>query len=200
MANKAVGPVGLSLMMYALQFKSATVVVYSGTQPLTPETAIAGGNVALGTFTYATTPFGSYINSGGFNITTGAFVSTTITPSNAGTASFARVSFTLAASHSGVWTTGQAYTKGDIVTSNSSYWLCIVNGTAGATAPTGTSILGFDDGGSAWCWICPTSSGQSLVDMTVGATPGFEVQVNSVAFDPAINQTITVSQIQTSAV
>lgn len=199
MAKLSVGGIGFALSYYTLLFKSASMVVWSGTQPATPETAVTGGNNTLATFTFTTSPFTTFVNASGFDVQTAAFVSNTVTPSNSGTASFARISFTLATSHSGAWTTGQAYSMSDIVTSNSSYWLCISPGTAGATAPTGTNVLSFSDGAAVWAWIQLVATGQVIGDFTVGTTSAYDVQVNSTAFSTSINQTITSFQLLSPA-
>jgi hypothetical protein len=199
MAKLAVGGIGFALSFYTLLFKSASMVVWSGTQPSTPETTVTGGNTTLATFTFSTAPFSTFSNAAGFDVQTAAFVSNTVTPTNNGTATFARISFTLATSHSGAWTTAQAYTLGDIVTSNASYWLCIGAGTAGSTAPTGTNVLSFDDGGAVWTWIQTVTTGQTIGDFTVGTTTAYDVQVNSTTFSTLINQTITSFQLQSPA-
>src|SRR4051812_45897175 len=104
MPKFSIGSVGLALSYLSAQFKSASLVVYSGTQPATPEIAVTGGNVALATFTFASTPFSAYTNASGFNIMSGSFVATTVTPSNSGTATFARAFMKLVTSNSGAWT------------------------------------------------------------------------------------------------
>lgn len=199
MAKLAVGGIGFALSFYTLLFKSASMVIWSGTQPTTPETATTGGNTTLATFTFSTSPFSTFTNSAGFDVQTAAFVANTVTPTNNGTASFARISFTLATAHSGAWTTAQAYTLGDIVTSNSSYWLCIGAGTAGSTAPTGTNVLSFSDGAVTWAWIQTVATGQVIGDFSVGTTSAYDVQVNSTSFSTSINQTITSFQLTSPA-
>ncbi len=66
-----------------------TLVIYSGTQPATPETALSG-NTALATFTFAATAMGAPAASGGFMQGTLAFTATSVAPSASGTATFAR--------------------------------------------------------------------------------------------------------------
>lgn len=199
MAKFAIGPIGLALNLFTLQFKNATMVIWGGTQPSTPEVTVTGGNTTLATFTFAATPFATYVNSSGYNVQSANFVSSTVTPTNTGTATFARISFVIVSSNGGAWTTSTAYTVGDIVTSNTSYWMCISAGTSGATAPTGTNVTSFKDGGSTWAWIQPTASGQVIGDFSVGTTSAFDVQVTSTSFLTSVNQTITQFQLQTPA-
>jgi hypothetical protein len=71
-------------------FNNGTLVVYSGAQPATPETALSG-NTALATWTFSATAFGSDSFTGGNEQATASFVSSTVTPSANGTATFARL-------------------------------------------------------------------------------------------------------------
>ena len=70
---------------------SGTGVIYSGTQPATPETALSG-NTTLATADFATTALsGSITYSSGYMVGSLAFASTSISPSANGTASFMRL-------------------------------------------------------------------------------------------------------------
>lgn len=64
------------------------------------------------------------------------------------------------------WTTGLAYALGDRVTNGGNVYQCVTAGTAGATAPTGTST-GISDGGAAWDWL---GAGTGAVDVTAQCT------------------------------
>ena len=68
---------------------NGTMVVYSGTQPTNPDTALSG-NTALVTGTLSATAFGTATISGGYAQANASFTSTTPTISVSGTASFAR--------------------------------------------------------------------------------------------------------------
>jgi hypothetical protein len=69
---------------------TGTLIIYSGTQPTNPDTAISG-NTALATFTFSGTAFGSDSSSGGYEQATASFSASTVTASNTGTATFARM-------------------------------------------------------------------------------------------------------------
>lgn len=69
---------------------AGTLIIYSGTQPTNPDTAISG-NTALATFTFSATSFGSNSSSGGFQQATASFSASTVTAAATGTATFARL-------------------------------------------------------------------------------------------------------------
>jgi hypothetical protein len=52
------------------------------------------------------------------------------------------------------WTTGTSYVLNALVNSNGNVYQCIIAGTAGATAPTGTGAS-ISDGGATWKYISP---------------------------------------------
>lgn len=66
-----------------------TLVIYSGTEPTNPDTALSG-NTALATFTFNSPAFGSDGSSGGYESATASFVASTVTASGNGNATFAR--------------------------------------------------------------------------------------------------------------
>lgn len=80
-----------SAMLSAIDtlLNSGTLVIYSGTMPTTPETALSG-NTALVTFTFAATAFGAASYSNPTEQATASFVSTTVSPAAGGVATFAR--------------------------------------------------------------------------------------------------------------
>lgn len=67
-----------------------TLIIYTGSMPTTPQTALSG-NTALATFTFSATAFGAPAYSGGFMVSNASFASNSVNPSASGTASFARV-------------------------------------------------------------------------------------------------------------
>lgn len=68
---------------------NGTAVIYSGTQPATPETALSG-NTALCTGTYSATAFGAQSFVSGNQQATASFTAASYTPAANGTASFVR--------------------------------------------------------------------------------------------------------------
>jgi len=69
---------------------SGTLVIYSGTQPTNPDTALSG-NTALATFTFNSTAYGSDSLVSANEQATAALAASTVTASATGTGTFARV-------------------------------------------------------------------------------------------------------------
>src|ERR1044072_3968898 len=69
---------------------SGTLVIYSGTQPSTPDTAVTA-STDLVTFTFNSSAFGSDSTSSGNRVATASFVSASVSPTRSGTATYARV-------------------------------------------------------------------------------------------------------------
>lgn len=69
---------------------SGTLIIYSGTQPTNPDTALSG-NTALATFTFASTACGSATHVSSTEQVSGSFSASTVTASATGTATFARM-------------------------------------------------------------------------------------------------------------
>lgn len=69
---------------------SGSLVIYSGTQPATPDTALSG-NTALATFAFSTTAFGSASHVSSTEQVAASFSSGSVTASGTGTATFARI-------------------------------------------------------------------------------------------------------------
>jgi hypothetical protein len=67
-----------------------TLVIYSGTQPANPDTALSG-NTALATFTFSATAFGSASHVSNSEQIAASFVAGTVVAAASGTATFARV-------------------------------------------------------------------------------------------------------------
>ena len=59
---------------------SGSLVLYSGTQPTNPDTALSG-NTVLATFAFNSTAFGSDTLSGGYQTATASFVASTVVAS-----------------------------------------------------------------------------------------------------------------------
>jgi hypothetical protein len=69
---------------------SGTIVIYSGTQPTNPDTALSG-NTALATFTFSSAACGSASHVSSNEQVSGSFSASTVTASATGTATFARM-------------------------------------------------------------------------------------------------------------
>lgn len=87
--NAAQNTVSIGLAAMNALLNSGTLVFYSGTMPSSPETALSG-NTALVTFTFAATAFAAPSYSAGYEQAAATFVASSVAPSSAGTAAFAR--------------------------------------------------------------------------------------------------------------
>lgn len=177
----------LALVNYCNLFGGATLTLYSGTMPASPETALSG-NTALVSFTFGAPAFtGVPSTSGGFDKLSASFVSTSASPSNSGTASFARATFANA-----IWTASHAYSRGDIVSNNSNYYVCTVAGTSAGTGGPTTQTYGIADGTAGWDFIAGTASTGStvLADFTVG-TASTDIVIGNTAIQVGTSVTIT---------
>lgn len=110
---------------------SGTLVIYSGTVPADPDTALAG-NTALATFTFNSTACGSISTSSTFRVCTLSFVSNTVTASNTGTATFARMYESNGTTVDADWTVGTSGT--DLIFNSASF-------TSGGNVTLGTTRL-----------------------------------------------------------
>lgn len=70
-------------------FNNGTLVLYNGTMPASPQTALSG-NTALATFTFAATAFDAPAWAANFMQSNGSFVAASVNPSASGVAAFAR--------------------------------------------------------------------------------------------------------------
>lgn len=192
--NTAQATAAYALQAFTSLFNAATLTIYSGTQPASPETALSG-NTALCAFTLATPPFGSASFSSGFESQTASFVSSSVTPSNNGTATFARVVI-----NSTAWAINHAYSLGAIVNNGGNVYICVGAGTsAGSGGPT-TTAQGIQDNTAVWNYVCSnTSPNNTLCDLTVG-TSGTDVIIGSTSISTSVNVSITSAKIQLPAV
>ncbi len=177
------GALGLEIMN--LLFAGATLTMYSGTQPASPETALSG-NTALVTFAFASPAFGEPAYSSGKMTAVGSLVTASVSPTTSGTVSFARATLATAA-----WAASHAYAYGALVTSGSNVYLCLGNGTSGTTGPTSTAAGAITDGTVTWVYIGPTSS-TVTADYTCGITSGtFDIVLGSTTITVGVQVDIT---------
>lgn len=108
-----------------------TLVIYSGTQPADPDTALSG-NTVLASFTLNSPACGSNSTSGSFKVCTLSFASSTVTISASGTATFARMFESDGTTADADWTVA---TSGADINFNSTAF------SSGATATLGTVLL-----------------------------------------------------------
>jgi hypothetical protein len=87
--NLATAAASAALSAVNTLLNGGSLIIYSGTMPATPETALSG-NTALATFTFSASAFGSNSFSGGNEQATASFTASSVTPSANGTATFAR--------------------------------------------------------------------------------------------------------------
>lgn len=182
----------LALVGYTNLYGGATLTVYSGTQPASPETALSG-NTALVAFTFSSPAFtGVPSTAGGFDKLTASFSSNSANPTNTGTATFARATFT-----GNAWQSTHAYTRGTIVSNSSNYYVCTVAGTSASSGGPTTQAYGIVDGTAAWDFIGATASTGVTVlgDYTVG-TSGTDIVIGNTNVQVGTSVTITSFALQ----
>lgn len=189
--NLATAPGSLAITGVTNLFNGATLTIYSGTQPISPETALSG-NTSLYTFSFGSPAFSGLATAGGFDTLTGTLTGGTYVAT--GTASFARV--TLATPSARANTT--AYTRGNLVTASSLLWVCTAPGTTSGTSTLTAAGYGVIDGTAAFDYVgastvsvlCDLTVGTSGTDIVLGTTAiasGITVSVTSFAFQVAVS-------------
>jgi hypothetical protein len=176
-------------------YNNARLVFYNNPQPTTPETALAGTNTALCTFTFSAAAFGTLSFSSPNELATAAFTATSVTPGANGTATFARA--TLAST---AWTASATYgTLFTVVTNSTNFYILTKTGTAaGSGGPSGTTNA-VADNTCQWAYYAPTS-GQNNVLADFGvATGGSDIQIGNTAITVSVNVTITSFILQMTA-
>ena len=151
-------------------------MLYSGTQPASPETALSG-NTALATFTFTSSAFAAGTFSMPYEGASANFSSTSVSPSAGGSATFMRLftsgavaeaDLVVCAAYSSI-TVGSSPVAGTWCTSGSNAYKCTTSGATAGTAPTGTTTS--TDGSCVWTYEGPSAaSGQTpaAVDVTLG--------------------------------
>lgn len=153
--NVAQNTASVALAAACVLLNNGTVVLLSGTQPATPETALSG-NTTLCTGTYSATAFGTPSFSTPNMVATGSFTAGSYAPAAAGTSTFARAyesngttvvaDFTVGSA----WIASQAVALGQYCTSSGNSYKCTTAGTSSTTAPSGTTT--FTDGTAVWTY------------------------------------------------
>lgn len=167
-------------------FNGGQLVFYSGTQPPTPETALAL-NTALCTFTFSTPAFGTPAFTTPNVASTASFVANSVTPGANGTVTFARATLNAVA-----WTASATYnTLYRIVTNGGNYYILTKTGVAAASGgPTGTTNA-ITDNTAQWAYFAPaTGQNANLGDFSVG-TSGADIVIGSAAITVSVNVTLT---------
>lgn len=177
------GAVGLELINRL--FNGATLTLYSGTQPATPETALSA-NTALVSFVFSNPPFGGPTYGSSKMTATATFVAASVNPTNSGTTTFGRV--TLAAS---AWVSTHAYVYGAIVSNSGNFYLCAGNGTSASSGGPTATTEGILDNTVTWNYIgSTTGQGNVLGDYTCG-TSGTDIVLGTTTITVGTNCDIT---------
>jgi hypothetical protein len=173
--NLAQNAASVGLEMINRLFSGASLTMYSGTQPATPETALSG-NTALVAFTYASPAFSSPPTFGsGKETASASFAAASVLPEAAGTTTFARATLTAA-----TWTASHTYAYGTIVSNSSNFYLCVGGGTSAASGGPTASTEAVIDNTVTWNFIGATAGqGNVLADFTCGTTTSFDIQLGS---------------------
>ena len=156
--NLSQSAAGTALSATGVLLNGGSVVVYSGAQPASPETALAG-NVVLATLAFSATAFGAPAYSTPNMQMAASFTSSSITPSSAGLANWARgyksdgitaeMDFMCVAPYNA----SPTFTPpvGFLVNSaGNTYKATTVASATAGTAPTGTTTA--TDGGVTWTY------------------------------------------------
>lgn len=176
-------------------YNNAKLVFYNNPQPATPETALAGTNTALCTFTFSAAAFGAPAFSTPNDAATASFTATSVTPGANGTTTFARA--TLASS---AWTANATYaTLFTIVTNSTNFYILTKAGTAAASGGPSTTGNAVADNSCQWSYYSPTSGQNNvLADFSVG-TSGTDIVIGNTSVTTTVNVTVTSFVLQTTA-
>lgn len=157
--------------------------MYNNPQPATPETALAGTNTALCTFTFSATAFGAPNFSSPNDAATASFSATSVTPGANGTVTFARATLTSVA-----WTANATYASLFTVAVNSgNFYVLTKSGTAAASGgPSGTGNA-VADNSCQWSYYSATSGQNAvLADFSVG-TSASDIVIGSTSITTTVN-------------
>lgn len=178
--------VGQSVAISALTladhlFDNGTAIMYSGTQPTSPETALSG-NTALATWTFSASAFGAPSLTSGNEQASASFVASSVAPAASGTVTFMRAT-------APGWAATHAYTVGQGATNGGNNYQCIGAGTSASSGgPTGTGSS-ITDGTVTWMYL---SAGPALIDYTVG-TSGTDIVIGNTAIATGTNVSLTLT-------
>ncbi len=147
-----------------------TLVMYQGSIPATPETALSG-TTTLVTWTFSATAFGAPAYGSGLETATASFSAASVAPAANGTACFARcfesngtsavADFTVAAP----WQASTAVIVGQHVTNGGNLYVCTTAGSTAASGGPTTTGTGITDGTAVWNYVSAGSA-----DITLGST------------------------------
>lgn len=189
--NLAIAPGSLAISGFTNLFNGATLTIYSGSIPATPETAASG--TSLYTFTFAATAFSTLTTTGGYDSLSATFTGSG-TYVAAGTAGYARA--TMATPSARANTT--AYTRGNLVTASSNLYVCIAPGTTSSSSTLTTTNYGIVDGTAAFDYV-GASTVTALADYTVG-TSGTDIVLGTTTIISGVTVSITSFLIRVATV
>jgi hypothetical protein len=180
--NLATAPGALAVSGYCNLFNGATLYLYSGSIPATPETAASG--TQLYSFTFASPAFSTLVTTGGYDSLTAAFTGAG-TYLAAGTAGYARAVIATPSARANT----TAYTRGALVTASSNLYVCIAPGTTSGTSTLTTTNYGIVDGTASFDYV-GASTVTVLADFTVG-TSGTDIVLGTTSIISGVTVTIT---------
>lgn len=167
--NTAQNTASVALAAAGALSNSGSLVLLTGTQPATPETALSG-NTTTCTATYSATAYGSPSFSGGNMQATASFSAGSFAPIANGAVTFARAyksdGTTVTADYSvgSAWIASNAFAVGQYCTNGGNTYVCVTAGTSASSGgPTGTGS-GIVDGTVHWNYV---GAGQ-LFDVLMG--------------------------------
>jgi hypothetical protein len=183
--NLATVPAVNALNAITALLGGGTLNMYAGTQPASPETALANSNTLLASFTFAKPAFTSAQQSSSIEEQSAVFQPASVQPSANGTVTFARASMATSA-----WAAGTLYNAGQIVSANSKLFYCLASGNSSAQFPGPNSTSASIQDGSVYWQFLGDATAIIVADFTVG-TSGADIIVANTSFSTANAVTIT---------
>lgn len=162
-----------------------TLNMYAGTQPASPETALADSNTLLASFTFAKPAFASAQQSDTIEEQSAVFQPASVQPSANGTVTFARASMATSA-----WAAGTLYNAGQIVSANGKLFFCLASGTSSAQFPGPNSTSPSIQDGSVYWQFLGNATATIVADFSVG-TDSADIIVANTNFTTTNAVTIT---------
>lgn len=165
-------------------------LIYSGTQPSTPETALSGNTELVSATVAATALSGSITYSSGYMVGNIALSSSTLSPIATGTGTFMRMfqsGGTAAYADLTVgnnWLANEPVVVGQLNINSGNVYRCTTAGTTAASGgPTGTGTS-ITDGTAVWTYVAP------------GTT---DVVVSNAYIQQGVNLNVTLAQLKMPA-
>jgi len=181
MANVGQGVALSALSTLNGLYDNGALVMYSGTQPASPETALSG-NTVLVSWVFSNVAFALPTFSAGAQSALASFVAASVAPAAGGTATFARAT-------PPAWQNSHAYALDAGVSNGGNIYQVQIAGTSASSGgPSGTAA-NIVDGSVTWAYVGP---GPALMDYTVG-TSGTDIIVGNTTIQTGTNVSMSLT-------